>query len=109
MKPVMTRHALERSKERIGLDRRASERLAGIAFVKGLVIDDLRGELKRVARLILSDSHANHIRIYAEKIFLFLVEPEAIVLITVLPLENKYKESARKSMRAKEKELEDFS
>jgi hypothetical protein len=99
MKPTMTRHALVRSKERIGLGRKAAERLAGIALVKGLTIDELRGDLKHSAELMLKTGQCNDLRIYAEKIFLFA----GTTLVTVLPLHNESKAQVRKLMRAKER------
>lgn len=97
MKPTMTRHALERSKERIGLDRRAAERLAGIALTKGLKLEDLTDGFRWVISRIIESGQGDNVRIYAEKIFIFGGE----TLITVLPLTNEYKRIVRKIEAAK--------
>lgn len=103
-KPIMTRHALQRSKERIGLDKRAAARLAAIALVRGITREEARGYLKYVFELALYKSRGGNevdtIRVYAEKVFLF----HKTTLVTVLPLANECKAMARKILQRKAEE-----
>jgi hypothetical protein len=69
---VITHHAYDRGKERLGFDRNALERMAMKAFVAGKLHKDCKGNLKKyIDHVYLSYRSANNIRIYGEAIYLF--------------------------------------
>ena len=75
-------------KERNGLNKKASQRLAEIAYEKGLKHKDLCGSIKRyIDKIYLSHWKGNEISIYGDKIYIF----HNGICITLLPLPNKYK------------------
>lgn len=95
---IITRHAEERGKERVGLSKSAIKRLAFLALERGVTHADTTGKLKRLFdSLYFRNKEANNIRIYAEKIFIFSDQ----TLITILPLSNEYKGLAAKVLAKK--------
>lgn len=95
----ISRHAKKRMKERCGLNKKASERLAYIAYTKGLTHSELCGRLKRyVDYLYFREEKANAIRIYGNEVYIF----QGNVLITVFDLPNRYLKSAQQLSRRKQ-------
>lgn len=96
---VMTDHAQNRTRERVGLPKRVAEKNAERAFLEGISHSEVSGSLKRyVDGLYLSGRKANNIRIYCGNVYLFTGN----TLITVIPLPAKYRktvESIRKSRK----------
>ncbi|MEN6312793.1 MAG: hypothetical protein ABFD25_00940 [Clostridiaceae bacterium] len=91
----LTAHAKNRIKQRCGI-RKGAERIAGIAFEKGLTIDDLSGNLKHyVMYLYTYNYQANNIRLYGDKIYVFCND----VLVTVLDTPRKYLSIVKKDMK----------
>ena len=85
---VLTDHAIDRVKERMGLKKNAAERMARKALVLGLRSEDVAGE---VAGYISSKEIAGDgvfVRIYGEYAYVFghNKKQEACVLITVYRL-----------------------
>lgn len=96
----VTEHAIQRSKERCGLNKKAAERMAEVAWEKGLTHAECTGKLKKyVTALYFVNKVANRIRIYGEKVYVF----GDTKLITILPLPNEYKKLAN-ILEAKKKE-----
>lgn len=90
---ILTKHAKHRSKERMGLNKEASDKAAQKALEVGIRHSETAGSLHRyLSRLFLTKKTANNIRIYAEKVFIF----SGNVLITVLQLPNEYKKVVNK-------------
>jgi hypothetical protein len=95
---IVTKHAQERLKERMGVNKQAGDRLAKIAMEKGLTHAETNGRLKSLLDdIFLKHKTANNMRIYSEKVFLFHDE----ILITVLPLDQEYKRIALKLCKRK--------
>ena len=93
---VVTNHAKDRTRERVGLPKRVVEKNAVKAFDEGLKHGDLSGSLKRfVDGLYLQYGRANNIRIYCGNVYLFCGN----VLVTVMPLPGKYRKTAVELMK----------
>lgn len=90
---IFTKHAQERSKERLGLNKNAAERLALIALEKGVKHSETTGSLNKfITALYFKTKTANNSRLYADKVFIFNNE----TLITVFELPNKFKAVLKK-------------
>jgi len=78
----ITDHARRRLKERVGLPKRAMQRMADRALQEGQCHRDARGRARRyLDRLYLKEETANQIRVHGAFVYLF----EDRRLITVLP------------------------
>lgn len=84
----MTKHAIERGKERMGLNRKALKRMAKKALVEGKPHSSTRGRLRKyITKLFFQEGKANNTKIYGEFIYLFHND----LLITVYNLPNNFK------------------
>ena len=80
---IVTKHAKQRMKERCGLKSKSTERMAAVAYEKGMKHGDLSGNLKKwVDSLYFKNRTANQIRLYGDKAYIFQNEK----LITVLQI-----------------------
>lgn len=69
---VITKHAKQRMKQRCGLNEKSADRMAQIAYEKGLKHGDLTGNLKKwVDSLYFYNRNANQIRLYGDKAYIF--------------------------------------
>ena len=88
----MSNHATDRMSERCGLNKKSAERLSKLALENGISHSDTSGSLNRyLTKLFFYNKTANNIRIYGEYIYIFCDD----ILITVMPLDNKYKKVVR--------------
>lgn len=102
----VTRHALERAKERSGLSKSAARNLATRALECGLTRSDVVGPLGYyLDGRLRSHGHGNNMRVYGENVFIFHNE----VLITVFPLPASLKRAASKLMKRKRERVESIS
>ena len=96
---IVTKHAKQRMKQRCGLKEKSSDRIAKIAYKKGLRHSDLTGNLKKwVDSLYFRNHSANQIRLYSDKAYIFAGEK----LITVLQIPHNLVKEADKLRRTKE-------
>lgn len=80
---IVTKHAKQRMKERSGLKSKSIDRMAAVAYEKGLRHSDLTGNLKKwVDSLYFKNRAANQIRLYGDKAYIFQNEK----LITVIQI-----------------------
>lgn len=87
----VTDHAKDRTRQRVGLPKRATEKNAERAFLEGIKHNETSGSLCRfIDGLYLSQKKANNIRIYCGNVYLFSGES----LITVISLPAKYRKTA---------------
>jgi hypothetical protein len=78
---------------------KSMDRLADIAFEKGLTHAETSGSLHAyLTSLYFYNGTADNIRIYGDKVYIFCNQ----VLVTVLDLPNKYKNAVRKLMDRRE-------
>jgi hypothetical protein len=90
---TITDHAKHRAKQRCGIKAKGVERLASIAFEKGLTHAETKGKLNNyITSLYFYNETANNIRLYGDKIYIFCNE----VLVTVLDTPRKYRQLVQK-------------
>ena len=95
----VTRHATKRTRQRLGLPKRASIRNAERALQNGIRHTEARGSLKRyMTDLFLKYKIANNIRIFCGTVYIFQCEK----LITLFPLPQKYRKTAEYLKKKKE-------
>jgi hypothetical protein len=88
----VSNHATDRMSERCGLNKKSSERLSKLALENGISHNDTVGSLNRyLTKLFFYNKTANNIRIHGEYVYIFCDD----ILITVIPLDNKYKKVVR--------------
>ena len=80
MEVLVTKHAHDRLKERLGLPKSARARMAAKAFELGLKRGDVRGKLRQYLGLCSTEyGRCNNIRVYGEYLWLF----DGAILVTV--------------------------
>ena len=95
---IITNHAYDRGKERIGLNNTALQKQAVKAYEQGVTHSETSGNLcKFIDKIFLSHKKANNIKILGEHIFLF----QNNVLITVYQVPNSLKKSVHKVQKNK--------
>lgn len=93
MKSIVTIHAKNRAKQRLGISKGMTNKIADKALKYGICHKDTKGKFKSyIDKLYLIERQANNIRIYNRKIYLFHND----VLITILNLPNMYLKVADK-------------
>ena len=87
MEVVLTNHAEQRVKDRVGVSKKIADKVTQRALDNGIKHAETTGSLKRyMDKLYLSHRNANNMRIYNRKVYIF----DQDVLITVINLPNKY-------------------
>ncbi|MPM35908.1 hypothetical protein SDC9_82502 [bioreactor metagenome] len=100
---VITRHGAKRVKERIGLGKGSIQKNAEKALSFGITHAETKGSLHRyLDGVYLLKECSNNMRVYNRMVYLF----RGNVLITVLPLPQKYLACADKLQ--KNKKVEDL-
>ena len=95
----VTRHAKQRTKERVGIPKRAAVKNANRALEKGIKHSETSGGLHRyVAALYWREQTANNIRIYGEYVYIF----HDSTLITVFIPPQKYRKAANQLQKNRE-------
>ena len=90
---IVTRHAEQRIRERVGLPKRVADKAAARALSDGVRRTETTGRLRRyLDALYHARNEANNIRVWADKVYLF----HNVILITVLNLPNDYKNAYKK-------------
>ncbi len=93
---TVSHHGRKRMRERCG---KSMDRLAEIAFERGLTHADTSGSLKKyMDYLYFHNCTANNIRLYGGKVFIFCNE----ILVTVFDIPPKYKHIAYKLLERRE-------
>lgn len=84
---IITDHAYEKAKERLGLKKRSFDKMALEALEKGKTHSECKGSLKRyVTKLWFQYKICNNIRFHNQNIFFFVEDK----LITVYQCPKKY-------------------
>lgn len=72
-KIIITDHAYERGKQRLGLSKKALERTANFAITEGKTEADVHNVVKKyMIKLKAKHGKANNIRLYGNHIFVFV-------------------------------------
>lgn len=80
---AVTRHAEKRIRQRLGINKSATERAAEKAMKYGITHKDSKGSLHRyLDSVFLAYRKANNLRVYNRNVYLF----GGTTLITVIPL-----------------------
>lgn len=88
----LTRHAYERGKQRLGLPKRALDRLAPKALQHGTSARDYVGRMRRYLDSVYHyNERANNVRVYGEHVFVF----DNDTLITVFPVPNDLRKAVK--------------
>lgn len=91
---VISDHAAQRLKERLGWNASAQQRMANLALERGLKHTDTSGRLRRYFdKLFLSHGSGNNTRIYGEHVYII----QGQTVVTVLHLPNDLKRAARQA------------
>ena len=96
---TLTIHGGKRSKERCGLGKSASSRMADRALEQGLRHSEVAGSLRRfLDSLYLSHCNATNMRIWNKKVYLFRQN----VLITIIDVPARYHKTIDKINEARQ-------
>ena len=96
-------HAKERIRERCGIKLKSTERLARIAYEKGLTHADTAGFLNGyLTSLYFFNGTANNIRLDGDKIYIFCND----VLVTVYDTPKRFQNTVNKLMRKRREEID---
>lgn len=86
----VTNHGGKRVRERLGIPKKAVERMAALALSEGKRHADFAGSMRRyLDGVFLEHRSANNLRVYAQHVFVFSGE----ALITAWQLPAKYRNS----------------
>lgn len=84
----VTRHAADRTHERLGIPKKAADKIAAKAFECGIRREEISGSLRRYLDHLYSQHYtANNIRVFTYYIYIFCED----TLVTVEPLPQKYR------------------
>jgi hypothetical protein len=94
----VTGHAFQRAHERLGLNRKATERIACRAFDAGLRHEDTFGDLRQYLGVVASTrGTADNLRVHGEAVWVFCGH----TLVTVLQLPRDLRAVAHATHRAR--------
>lgn len=69
---IVTKHAKQRIKQRCGVNKKSADRMAKIAYEKGVKHREVSGNLRKwVDGLYLKHHQGNQIRLYGDKAYIF--------------------------------------
>ena len=89
--PVVTNHALKRCRKRLGVPKKAVEKMVGEAWERGLCHKDFSGSFRRyLDGVFLRERCGNQMRVHNGHLFLF----SGNTLVTVWGLPPRYRKQA---------------
>lgn len=98
----ISRHARYRIKERIGISKTSSEKIADKALEFGKNPNDYKGSFKRyLSKIYFTNKAINNIRVYNNYIYLF----QNLILVTVLLVPYKYRKGFKSKSKIKNMKL----
>lgn len=109
-KVILTDHAIMRGKERLGLGKKALDRMTNKAFQEGLKLDEMYGNLYSYLIEITNQDYKaplSDIRLYGEHIFLYSLGSDSAfgdtypVMVTVLQVPVELRKQALIQFRKK--------
>lgn len=85
MEAIVTNHAKQRTKDRLGVSKKMADKMANKALEHGITHSMAKGNLKGyLDKLYLKHKTANNLRVYNRKVYLF----DRGILITIINLPN---------------------
>lgn len=101
MSVTVTKHAEKRLRERVGLNKKAIQRAAEMAYDKGIKHCETTGNLNKwVTSLYFNNRTANNIRLYNDKAWIFAGKN----LVTVLQIPASLKKSVKETLDRKKED-----
>ena len=99
---AVTRHAGQRTRERVGIPKKAVRRAAARAYTNGIRRTETEGGLRRYLDWLYwrGNGGANNITVYGDKVYLFNED----TLITVLNVPMPHMKQAARLMKKRRKE-----
>lgn len=84
MKVEITRHAEQRIRERMGLNKKSIERMAQKAYDNGIKHSETKGRLRKyITKVYFQNENANNIRLYGNMLYIF--SNERLITVFYLP------------------------
>ncbi len=84
MSVTLTKHGMDRLRERLGIPKKACQRMAQTAFDNGITYLNVKGETNRYfTRIYLKNTNANNIRIYGK--FVYVFDDETLITVLHIP------------------------
>jgi len=97
---VVTHHAHDRGRDRLGWSHATMERMASRALLEGFARSDASGALRRhLDCLVHKHGKGHNLRVYGQHVYIF----EGVTLITVLHLPHRYASAAASIAKRKER------
>ena len=92
----VTDHAYVRMKQRLGLGKKAADRMAERACTRGLIEEEISGRLGEYLKQNPEYHNVDRARkfLYGEYVYVFLVDDNALLLVTVFQTEATYRARA---------------
>ena len=91
---MLTKHAIDRARDRLSLSEKSLQRLSEKAFFEGIKHGDTKGKLNRfISRKYFNNPAATNIRIYGEVIYFFSSD---FTLMTLYQIPNEIKKVVNK-------------
>lgn len=101
---IVTHHAEERAKERLGWNKNAVTRMAQRAYKIGISHADTNGKLRKYFdKLFLMEHQANNVRIYGQVVYLF--SDNRLVTLFIIPKNVDKNIRNNKMFHVKQKEI----
>ena len=88
MNIVVSKHAYDRAKERLGLNKKSADRMAMKAYEQGIDGNSLKGSIQRyiLNKIESHEEMESHIYLYGDKAWVFGGYGNRLVLVTILNL-----------------------
>lgn len=97
MPVTITKHAEQRLKERVGLNKKALQRAAETAYDKGIKHQETTGNLNKwVTSLYFNNCTANNIRLHNGKAWIFAGQKLITVIQVPASLQNSLRETSER-------------
>lgn len=97
----VTQHAYDRFKQRLGLNRKAADRMAEKVYVEGVRHSDTDGKLFKYIATITHKGmiKGDDIRLYGDVVYCFVRQGGQIKLCTLYQMPKKYREVTHKKQK----------
>ena len=96
----VTAHGKKRIRQRCGIKLKSVDRMAEIAYTRGITHSESTGELKKyIDSLYFYNGQANNVRLHGDKVYIFCND----ILVTVFNIPKKYQNIVNKIARRRSK------
>lgn len=103
---IVTNHAIDRIRERAGVNKRGCQRLAEKAYDTGIILSETNGNLHRYVMWMTKKSFSNaEIKLHGDKAFVFSVYKKKAILVTVIQIPTRLRNQTISTKKRKELNL----